>query len=170
MTRPFFSKDRVGDFELFDRHADQVIAKMKERFKEGTPVDIQDAFSRYTMDAATEFLFGKDVQSLSGNLPYPSTHKRSSIDTHPSDRFATAFNRAQEHTYFRIAIYDKLWPLVDFWEDTVETDKKVLWEFIDPLITNALEKRRAARGVSEASRDSGTFLEHLVTQTDGTGN
>ena len=167
MTRPFFSKDRIGDFELFDRHADQVIAKMRDRFKEGIAVDIQDVLSRFTMDTATEFLFGQDVKTLSGDLPYPSTYGKPSLRTHPSDRFAFAFNRAQEHTYPR-GFYGKLWPLVDFWEDVVETDKKVTWEFINPIIQAALDKKKAAKGIYEVNRDDGTLLDLLVQQTDGT--
>ena len=167
MTRPFFSKDRISDFELFDRHADKVIVKMKERFKEGIAVNVQDVLSRFTMDTATEFLFGQDVKTLSGDLPYPSTCKKPSLRTHPSDEFAFAFNRAQERTFPR-GFYGKLWPLVEFWEDTVATDKNVTWQFIDPVIQAALEKKKAAKGVYEVNRDDGTLLDHLVQQTDGT--
>lgn len=41
MTRPFFSRDRITDFENFGRHSDDVIAQMKERFKQGYAVDFQ---------------------------------------------------------------------------------------------------------------------------------
>lgn len=41
MTRPFFTKDRISHFELFDRHAEDAIKQMKERFAEGCPVDFQ---------------------------------------------------------------------------------------------------------------------------------
>ena len=167
MTRPFFSKDRISDFELFDRHADQVVSKMKERFKEGIAVDVQDVLSRFTMDTATEFLFGQNVKSLSADLPYPSTCNKASLRTHPSDRFAFAFNRAQENTFPR-GIFGELWPLVDFWEDSVAKDKKITYEFTDPLIQAALEKKKAAKGMYEVDRDDSTLLDHLVHQTDGT--
>jgi len=167
MTRPFFSKDRLSDFELFDRHADQVISKMKDRFNEGFAVDIQDVLSRFTLDSATEFLFGKDVKTLSGDLPYPSACKKVPPCTHPSDRFALAFNRAQEQMFLRM-IYGKFWPLVDFWEDIVAKDKKTINEVTDPLIQAALEKKKAAKGVYEVNRDESTLLDHLVQQTDGT--
>ena len=50
MTRPFFNRDC---FEPFDRHVDQVIAKMKERLnKEGVPVDVQNVLSRFTLNTA----------------------------------------------------------------------------------------------------------------------
>jgi len=169
MTRPFFSKDRISDFELFDRHADHVVSKMKERFKEGVAVDVQDILSRFTLDTATEFLFGQDVKSLSADLPYPSTYKKSSPRTHPADQFALAFSRAQEYTFPR-GFYGKLWPLVAFWEDIVATEKKVTDEFINPIIHAALEKKKAAKGVYEVNRDDGTLLDHLVQQTDGTRN
>ena len=167
MTRPFFSRERISDFEIFDRHADQVIAKIKERFKEGISVDVQDVLSRFTMDTATEFLFGQDVESLSGDLPYPSTFHRPSLRTHPSERFASAFSRAQEHTYSRL-LMGNMWPLISFWEDVVETNKRVTWEFINPLIQTALEKKKAAKGVYEVDREDSTLLDHLVQQTDGT--
>jgi len=166
MTRPFFSKDRISDFELFDRHADQVISKIKERFKEGIAVDAQDVLSRFTLDTATEFLFGQDIKSLSGDLPYPSTCKKTSLRSHPSDRFAFAFNRAQEYAFPR-AIYGKLWPLVEFWKDTVAKEREITNEFTDPLIQAALERKKAAKGVYEVDQDDSTLLDHLVHQMDG---
>ena len=41
MTRPFFSRDRVTHFELFDRHAEIAVRKLKSRAREGYAVDIQ---------------------------------------------------------------------------------------------------------------------------------
>ena len=169
MIRPFFSKDRISDFDLFDRHADQVISKMKKRFKEGIAVDIEDVLSRFTMDSATEFLFGHDVKTLSGDLPYPSTCKKVSSHTHPSDRFAHAFTRSQENMFLRV-IYGKMWPLVEFWEDTVAKDKDITNEYTDPLIKAALEKKQATKGMYEVDRDQRTLLDHLVQRTDGTRN
>ena len=98
ITRPFFSRDRISDFEIFDRHADLAVSTLKERFNHGIAVDVQDLLSRYTMDTATEFMFGQDVESLSGELPYPSTYGGYTPPRdHPSDRFTSAFNRAQDY-------------------------------------------------------------------------
>jgi hypothetical protein len=41
MIRPFFARDRVTDFELFDRHAEVVVTRLKERFAEGEAIDFQ---------------------------------------------------------------------------------------------------------------------------------
>ena len=167
MTRPFFSRDRISDFELFDHHADQVIAKMKDRLRDGIAVDIQDAMSRFTLDTATVFLLGQDVKTLSDDLPYPSTYKGSSPCTRPSNQVGSAIVQAQEHTFLR-GVYRKFWPLVEFWEDTVAKHKNVIWKFVDPLVHAALEKKKAAKSVCEVDRDDGTLLDYLVQQTDGT--
>lgn len=41
MTRPFFSKDRISHFDIFDRHAESALSLLKERLRQGYPVDIQ---------------------------------------------------------------------------------------------------------------------------------
>ena len=41
MTRPFFSRDRISDFDNFDRHADLAINKTKERLRAGHAIDFQ---------------------------------------------------------------------------------------------------------------------------------
>lgn len=41
MTRPFFNKDRISDFEIFEKHADDAIGQLKARLRKGYPVDFQ---------------------------------------------------------------------------------------------------------------------------------
>ena len=166
MTRPFFSKDRISDFEIFDRHADKMVAKMKERFSQGVAVDVQDVLSRFSLDTATEFLFGRGMESLAAELPYPSTHKSHTRGTHPSDEFALAFNRAQQYTLPR-ALYGKFWLLAEFWKDTVAEERKLTDKFINPLIEAALQRKKNANGVYELNKETGTLLDHLVHRTDG---
>jgi hypothetical protein len=167
ITRPFFSKDRISDFDIFDRHADRVIAKLKDRFKGGIAVDIQDVLFRFTLDTATEFLFGQDVNTLSADLPYPANYRGSDRGReHPSDGFALAFKRAMEYTFPRV-IYEEFWPLMEPWEDTVATQREITNRFIDPIIHAALDKQKAAERVDGISKEEGTLLDHLVQQTEG---
>lgn len=76
LIRPQFTRDRVSDLECFEKHmqtlfraianggpldgADQVVSSSAN----GKVLDIADLFFRYTLDVATEFLLGSDVQSL----------------------------------------------------------------------------------------------------------
>ena len=41
MTRPFFSRERISHFDIFDRHAEDAVAQMKVRFEDGYAVDFQ---------------------------------------------------------------------------------------------------------------------------------
>ncbi|KAG8812507.1 hypothetical protein FRC17_002007 [Serendipita sp. 399] len=86
MSRPFFTRDRLKRIvPTFVKHADHALQLLEHRMtnaeKEGSlaseggvaggAVDMQDLASRFTLDAATEFLFGGCVQSLNEPLPAP---------------------------------------------------------------------------------------------------
>ncbi|KAI0944226.1 hypothetical protein AcW1_001983 [Taiwanofungus camphoratus] len=170
MTRPFFSRDRVSHFDIFDRHVEDAFKQMRSRFQEGYAVDWQDLVSRFTLDSATEFLFGQDVRSLSAGLPYPPTASalaRVSPGTHPANGFARAFINAQTACVLR-SRFASTWPLFEFWEDKVKAHMRAIDDFIAPILSNALEKRKK-RGTGEAKEevdDDETLLEHLVKLTD----
>jgi hypothetical protein len=41
MTRPFFNKERITDFDIFDRHANHAIGQAADRLAAGYPIDFQ---------------------------------------------------------------------------------------------------------------------------------
>jgi len=53
MTRPFFAKDRIKDFETLDKHAMKAIDKMKRRFNEGYALNFEVG---YAQDSSLEGL------------------------------------------------------------------------------------------------------------------
>ncbi|EKM60409.1 uncharacterized protein PHACADRAFT_83524 [Phanerochaete carnosa HHB-10118-sp] len=170
MTRPFFSRDRISHFDVFDRHAEEALNHAKARVSEGVPFDWQDLVSRFTLDSATEFLFGKDVRSLSAPLPYPPTSPQAQHDTsasHPANRFARAFLEAQLASAKR-SRYTTAWPLWEFWKSKVDGHIEVMEEFIQPLLHDALARKAESPElkVEEAVEDDATLLEHLVKLTD----
>lgn len=168
MSRQFFTKDKISHFDNFDRHADLAISKLRDRLREGVAVDIQDLFCRFTMDSASEFLFGSDVQSLSAGLPYPSTFKAATDRRmHASDSFADAFREAQIASAAR-SRFGKFWPLAEFWENKVEKDMQIVFDYVDPIVRHALEAKKAKeRSKVEGEDEDETLLEHLVKLTDG---
>ncbi|KAF7358094.1 Glycosyltransferase family 39 protein [Mycena venus] len=93
-TGIFNTDERVIDFEIFDKHANDALNQTATRLREGYAVDIQDVVSRFTLDSATEFLFGKSADSLSAGLAYPeaaSQKNAPSLSSHPSNIFVNAF-------------------------------------------------------------------------------
>lgn len=41
MTRPFFNKQRIGHFDVFERHAEDAIQLTRQRIRDGYAVDFQ---------------------------------------------------------------------------------------------------------------------------------
>ncbi|KAK0484364.1 cytochrome P450 [Armillaria luteobubalina] len=169
MTRPFFSRDRISHFDLFDEYAQTVVSKMKERLRMGVAVDFQDLIQRFTLDSATEFLFGKSVKSLSGVLPYPPSsvlhlgkpHKK----TH-AEVFAGAFLSALNILHER-GDEAWIWPLFETFKDKTAAPMSIVNQFIEPIVNEAVQQRdeekNGIREIDDTQKD--TLLGHLVRET-----
>ncbi|CAA7267041.1 unnamed protein product [Cyclocybe aegerita] len=173
MTRPFFTKDRISDFDNFEHHAEDAICQLKLRLREGYPVDIQDMAARFTLDSATEFLFGNDVRSLASRIPYPASSARASpflsdseesIELDPAARFAKAFSEAQTVSLSRARL-GLHWPLAEFWTDRIVAPMRVVHDMIDPIVAEAIE-RKHANAEKKAGHEGNTLLEELVNSTE----
>ena len=77
LIRPMFIRERVGDLDLFERHVQNLLSLVGPG--DGRMIRIDELLFRFTLDAATDFLFGRSVDSLK---------------TLRND-FATAFNEVQ---------------------------------------------------------------------------
>ncbi|THH10403.1 hypothetical protein EW145_g1356 [Phellinidium pouzarii] len=170
MTRPFFSKDRVLHVEVFKRHADEAIELMKVRLREGHAIDFQDLMSRFTMDSATEFLFGHCGSSLSSSsLPYPPNAAPGDLHgNNAPSLFSEAFAEAQLLLIRRTRYYS-LWPLFEFWEDKTQKHMKVINAFIEPMLQEAIKKKKEymkTGSYRENDIEQGdTLLSHLINIT-----
>jgi hypothetical protein len=122
------------------------------------------------LDSATEFLFGRDVGSLSANIPYPTSAahlNKSSFYNHPSTAFVKAFSEGQNAAVSRTSFGDD-WPLFEFWSDKVAPIRRVMDNFTEPLMEDALAKRRleSFKGAKD-NDDNGNLLAYLVEHTQG---
>jgi hypothetical protein len=73
MTRPFFNKERVSDFEIFGRHADDAIRQLQARLREGHPVDVQVQSSLRSNDYCLLILAYRTLPRDSHWTPLPSS-------------------------------------------------------------------------------------------------
>lgn len=77
LIRPLFVKERISDLHVFESHLETLFKaianggalngvdhKVDLEAGNGRPVDLSDLFFRYTLDVATDYLLGKDIQSL----------------------------------------------------------------------------------------------------------
>lgn len=133
--------------------------------------------SRFTLDSATEFLFGQDVCSLSAGLIYPPSSPRSkdiAFENHPANKFAHAFSEAQIASAYR-GRFGSAWRLSEFWTDRVKKHMDVCYKFIDPILKEALEKNKMLKENMDEKTDAKdrdveegeTLLDHLVNYTEG---
>ncbi|CCM02239.1 uncharacterized protein FIBRA_04320 [Fibroporia radiculosa] len=181
MTRPFFSKDRISHFELFDRHAESALSAMNARMRIGCAVDFQDLISRFTLDSATEFLFASCVHSLRSPLPFPHNQAPTPFVSSPTsagqvdraEAFARAFQQAQQVVAERAAV-GKIWRFFEIWKNKSDEHMRIVNEYLDPILEEALQKKeereKAGEKVSQMegdtdSADDETLLDHLVKYT-----
>jgi hypothetical protein len=112
--------------------------------------------SRFTLDSATEFLFGHDVCTLSAGLPYPgSSPGANSYDfmTHPSNKLAGALASSQTLTALRLR-RGAIWPFMEFWGDKVKPHRKIIDEFIEPILVDALAKHAVTDSKPNTEREN----------------
>jgi hypothetical protein len=104
MTRPFFTRDRISDFETFGLHTDEAMHIIRSHSQGRSPIDYQDIVFRFTLDAATEYLFGSCVHSLRHG---------------DNGAFGHAFGRLQ-HRLAQRSRLAPLWALFEIWGDKTE--------------------------------------------------
>ena len=61
LLRPSFNRNQIGDLTTLETHVQALIKAIP---KDGSTVDLQDLFLRFTADVTTDFLFGESIQSL----------------------------------------------------------------------------------------------------------
>ncbi|KAJ6461237.1 cytochrome P450 [Mycena vitilis] len=175
MTRPFFKRDRISDFELFDRHSCDAVLAIKTRLREGHPFDFQDMISRFAMDTSGEFLFGHNAHTLDAGLPYPayvSVPAVSTANANASNTFSDALNLAQRVSMQR-GKFGGAWPLTEFWHNQLNAPVAIVRGFLDPILDNVLDSQRTAVAekvvpgtlVDREVQEGETLAEHLLNYT-----
>lgn len=129
--------------------------------------------ARFTLDSATEFLFGIDIGSIQAGLPYPpksNVTNPTMLTDHPSTLFVDAFQEGQFLTSSR-GSYGYDWPLKEFWHDKVKPLRQQMDVFLEPILAKALADKRTreekAAHDQEKVTEAETLLAHLVNQTQG---
>ncbi|KAF7798903.1 hypothetical protein EIP86_010131 [Pleurotus ostreatoroseus] len=134
-----------------------------------------DLISRFTLDSATEFLFGACVDSLESSLPYPY-HAPPDLREQPltkAEEFARAFAQAQTVISERVRT-GRIWPYYELSGSRTEESMRVVDSFITPILQEALKKHKDERdsgkpvqGKDGDVEDGETLLANLVRYTTG---
>ncbi|KAG0341754.1 hypothetical protein BG000_008178 [Podila horticola] len=149
LARPHFQTSEFKDSALINKHVDQLLKVLNKTLstKPDEAVEVQNLFCRFTMDAASEFLFGENVNSLE----------------HEQSEFSTAFNYAQSISAWRFR--------VPYWKIFVPKRRllreiAVLDKFVYNIIDNAIarqEQRIKDGAVAENKNGHDTLLDHFLS-------
>jgi cytochrome P450 len=148
MIRPNFTRDQVADLESFERHI-QDLWKLIPR--DGSTVDLQELFFRFTIDSSTEFLFGVSTHTLKGQAGASS-----------GAEFAKAFTVAQDAcaTRSRFGAFHWLFP-------DKEGDKATSFchEFVGQFVDEAVRFRENLDIEKKGEDEKYVFLRQLAKDT-----
>ncbi|OJI87708.1 hypothetical protein ASPTUDRAFT_184991 [Aspergillus tubingensis CBS 134.48] len=147
MVRPNFVKDQIADLEKLEELMQGLLALIPT---DGSTVDLQDLFFCYTLDSATEFLFGHSVQSLKQRL--------SGVVPDDSD-FASAFNYAQ-HAIARNTRLGFLGRVIP--DHKATRSNRICHNLVEQFIDKALKYREGY--AKKSSNDEGRHTRYLFLQ------
>ncbi|KAL4246486.1 cytochrome P450 family protein [Abortiporus biennis] len=168
MSRPFFTKDKIAHFDIFERHADQLMSCIETRMRENVPIDWQELVYRFTLDSATEFLFGTDANSLADPLSYPPSITGTNGNEYlpiEQNAFSRSFTKAILATVLRVR-FSALWPLREITHDKVKVEMNDIDRYIEPIIKNALARHADKKAGNHQADYGDTLLDELVSATD----
>jgi len=153
----------VSDLEVFERHVQVLIRQIQKGGEYGSrELDVSNLFFRYTLDAATDFLLGRSVNSLEV----------------PEQEFAESFAEVQRvqniiaragyvthplHDISNIVANRPLNGLVP--RKSFYAGIKVINEFVTPFIEDALALSPAELATKTKSEEGYTFLHAIASFT-----
>ncbi|KAG2730759.1 hypothetical protein G9P44_005908 [Scheffersomyces stipitis] len=154
MLRPQFVREQVGHVQALEPHL-QLLAKHIRSYK-GETVDLQQLFTKFTLDTATEFLFGQSVHTL-----YDERIGMKTPDDVPYAKdFTDGLFVTQKYTSERGYAQQFYW-LIDGKE--FRTAIANVHKFARFYVDRALNFSQAE--LEKKSQESYTFLYELVQQT-----
>jgi hypothetical protein len=163
-------RDRISDFELFDNHSSRTLSILSDLATTNQPCDVQDLYARFTIDAASEFLFGKNLDTLSGQLPTAGSAILGERGSSTDDAWGT-FVKAFEAVQQIITVRGRtgiIWPVFELLDDKTAPYVDTIRQWIDPIVRQTLEERAASKQAGTSGNlEEKTFLQHLADSTEG---
>ena len=156
LVRPQFAHDQISNLSMIETNVRNLLHCLKAQTgsEDWTEkVDLQPLFFYFTIDVATQFLYGKSVESLS---PATDQTKKAFID---GKRFSENFNEAKH-------LVDKRGALQKFhWLMPMKKMNKVCKE-IHEVIDNLIAERLAITDVKEDESRTFVLLDELAKLTN----
>jgi len=163
MMRPQFARELISDLELEERHVQNLMRAIVTKPGDGwtDQIDLQVLFFRLTLDSATEFLFGKSVDSQLSALTSSSSFADSGKE---ENQFAFAFDKGQAilATRARFQTFYSVYNPAIFRQCCRDCHA-----FIDQFVQLALSKDQREKELEKGTeaKEKYVFLDALARQT-----
>ncbi|KAH6905109.1 cytochrome P450 monooxygenase CYP63, partial [Coprinopsis sp. MPI-PUGE-AT-0042] len=167
MARPFFARERVEDFENFEAYTARTLSILTTLSTSDEAFDAQDLYARFTLDSASEFLFGKNLDTLSQPRPLAGKARmgpKGSALEGSWGSFAHSFETAQINATTRARI-GHWWPLLELTKDINKEHADVIHSWMDPLVETSLSDRGYSTRRSSKDLSGTSFLQYLAETT-----
>lgn len=150
LLRPNFAREQVADIASFERHFKLLLKAIP---RDGSTVDLQELFFRYTMDTATEFLFNHSTSSLR-MVGQDESNNEDAL-------FGKAFNFAQADiiTKLRYGFLDRFRS-----KEKGNEAIRICHEYVDKWVDDAVRLREQKDPEKEEERY--IFIQELAKQTN----
>jgi cytochrome P450 len=166
LFRPQFSRENINDLESTDLASNKVIEAIGNADAEGwtTDTDLLPLLYNFTLDTATEFLFGKSVESQQIAIDARNGHgdaKHEAVKARAAgaEAFTKAFGVMNEGLIFRIRLQSLYW-LADGpkFRRAINTVR----DFTTPIVQRAVQTAASSAAHDEKKQ---SLLMRLATQT-----
>ncbi|CRG91890.1 hypothetical protein PISL3812_08944 [Talaromyces islandicus] len=151
LLRPQFARDIVSDVDREERHVQALMKRLlvEPKSKWTGKVDLQPMFFNFTLDTASEFLYGKSVNSQEG--------------TRHGVEMATHFHNAKMAVHRRIEV-DKFYWLVN--SKKFRTSCNSLHRWVDEIVITRLSQLKAEEpNNDEPKQRKFVLLDELAKET-----
>ncbi|KAG0230425.1 hypothetical protein BGW41_002528 [Actinomortierella wolfii] len=152
LARPHFQVTEYKGAAHIETQINQVFGIIEKAIANGDVIDVQDLWSRYTIDTATGFLFGNCVNALDV----------------PQSAFVSAFNYTQKVCGWKIRLcdYQHFVPAREFPQKVKDMDDLLL-----PIVDAAIAKQIARReqGLDGEDDKHENLLTHFLNSVDENG-
>jgi hypothetical protein len=178
IARPFFTKERISDLNIFDQTSAKTLNLIANRAAAYAPIDVQDLLQRFTLDSAALFLWGHALNTLDMPLTQPGRVVLGPKGSAPADggsewdEFTNAFETVAV-LITRRGVQGDTWPLLELFKDKTEEPIQVIMDWLEPLVRQALDRKakrvEASGGDAKVSShdDETVFLDYLTDRSDG---
>ncbi|KAM3079541.1 hypothetical protein ACMFMG_005960 [Clarireedia jacksonii] len=135
LVRPNLTRSQVADLNIFEKHIQILFSQIP---RDGSTFDLQSLFFKFTLDSATEFLFGESVHSLT------------SVEGSEQQKFGAAFDLGQVKLERRFSL-GRMVKLIH--DSKFDEACKVVHTFVDKIVYAALAKSDAKDAEKAVSGD-----------------